>query len=36
MHFWRLLRLGAIAWLVYAFLFGYVHSWIFDGAYRAG
>ena len=31
-HFWRLLRLGAAAWLVYAFLFRYVHAWIFiDG-----
>lgn len=30
-HFWRFLRLGAIAWLVYATLFGYVHAWIFTG-----
>jgi hypothetical protein len=29
MHFGRLLRLGAIAWLVYGFLFKYVHGWIF-------
>ena len=29
MHFWRLLRLGAIAWVAYAFLFRYVHVWIF-------
>src|SRR4051812_12937042 len=28
-HFWRLLRLGAVAWLAYAFLFPYVHRWIF-------
>ncbi|HVL67722.1 MAG TPA: hypothetical protein VM364_10700 [Vicinamibacterales bacterium] len=32
-HFWRLLRLGMVAWLVYAFLFGRVHGWIFDEAY---
>ena len=32
MHFWRLLRLGVIAWLAYAFLFGYVHKWIFTAA----
>jgi hypothetical protein len=31
-HFWRFLRLGAIAWLVYAFLFQYVHGWIFTMA----
>jgi hypothetical protein len=31
MHFWRLLRLGVIAWLAYAFLFRYVHGWIFNG-----
>ncbi len=30
MHFWRLLRLGVFALVVYAFLFGYVHDWIFD------
>lgn len=29
MHFPRLLRLGALAWLAYAFLFWYVHAWIF-------
>jgi hypothetical protein len=28
-HFWRFLRLGVIAWCVYASLFGYVHKWIF-------
>lgn len=30
MHFWRLLRLGVIAWIVYAFLFTFVHGWIFS------
>ncbi len=33
MHFWRLLRLGAMGWIVYALLFRYVHAWIFDLAY---
>lgn len=34
-HFWRFLRLGAVAWCVYATLFGYVHGWIFtDGIGR--
>jgi hypothetical protein len=32
-HFWRLLRLGAAAWLLYAFLFRYVHGWIFTDAF---
>lgn len=32
-HFWRLLRLGAAAWLLYAFLFRYVHAWIFIDAF---
>ncbi len=31
-HFWRFLRLGVVAWLVYAALFGYVHGWIFEDA----
>ena len=31
-HFWRFLRVGAIAWLAYAFLFEYVHGWIFTDA----
>ena len=31
-HVWRLLRLGVLALLVYAFLFGWVHGWIFDDA----
>jgi hypothetical protein len=30
MHFGRLLRLGVIAWLAYAFLFRFVHRWIFS------
>jgi hypothetical protein len=29
MHFWRLLRLGAVALAAYAFLFRYVHGWMF-------
>jgi hypothetical protein len=29
-HFWRFLRLGAIAFVAYALLFGWVHGWIFD------
>jgi hypothetical protein len=33
MHFWRLLRLGILAWLAYGFLFRYVHGWLFAGAY---
>jgi hypothetical protein len=33
MHVWRLLRLGVAALAVYAFLFGYVHTWIFIDAY---
>lgn len=28
-HFWRFLRLGVVAWCVYATLFSYVHGWIF-------
>lgn len=34
-HFWRFLRLGLFAWLIYACLFGWVHGWIFDDAYPA-
>ena len=34
LHVWRLLRLGLIAWMVYAFLFRYVHGWIFSDAYE--
>ena len=33
--FFRFLRLGVIAWLVYFVLFGYVHGWLFDGLYRS-
>jgi hypothetical protein len=33
MHVWRLLRLGLAALAVYAFLFGYVHAWIFVDGY---
>src|SRR6185369_2893780 len=33
MHVWRLLRLGLAALAVYAFLFGYVHPWIFVDGY---
>jgi hypothetical protein len=33
MHFWRLFKLGIAAWLVYGFLFRYVHGWIFAQAY---
>jgi hypothetical protein len=31
-HFWRFLRIGLVAWVVYGFLFGYVHGWIFEDA----
>jgi len=34
-HFWRFLRVGVVAWLVYAFLFQYVHGWIFTKAFDA-
>jgi hypothetical protein len=34
-HFWRFLRLGLIAGLVYLALFGPIHAWIFDRAYPA-
>ncbi len=34
MHVWRLLRLGLIAWVVYALLFRYAHSWVFSDAYE--
>jgi hypothetical protein len=33
MHFWRLLRLGVAALLVYGFLFRYVHGWLFGNLY---
>ena len=32
-HFWRFLRIGLFAWFIYAFLFGYVHNWIFEDIY---
>jgi hypothetical protein len=35
LHFWRFLRLGLFAWLIYACLFGWVHGWIFSDAYPA-
>jgi hypothetical protein len=34
MHVWRLLRLGILALIAYAVLFGWVHTQIFDGAYE--
>jgi hypothetical protein len=34
MHVWRLFRLGVIAALVYAVLFGLIHGWIFSDAYE--
>lgn len=33
-HFWRFLRLGLFAWVVYAFLFGFVHGWLFTDLYE--
>ncbi|MBM3817531.1 MAG: hypothetical protein FJW14_00745 [Acidimicrobiia bacterium] len=32
--FWRFLRLGLVAGLVYGFLFTYVHGWLFDDLYE--
>jgi hypothetical protein len=32
-HFWRFLRLGILAWMVYALLFFHLHHWIFDEVY---
>jgi hypothetical protein len=32
-HFGRFLRLGAIAWIAYGILFGWVHGWLFDDLY---
>lgn len=34
-HFWRFLRLGLVAWLVYFLLFGHLHPWLFDDLYPA-
>jgi hypothetical protein len=33
LNFWRFLRLGVLAWLVYGVLFAIVHPWIFDILY---
>ncbi|HET7217280.1 MAG TPA: hypothetical protein VFJ02_04500, partial [Vicinamibacterales bacterium] len=32
-HFWRFLRLGVLAWIVYWILFALVHPWLFDDLY---
>lgn len=32
-HFGRFVRIGLVALLVYGFLFGWVHGWIFENAY---
>ena len=32
-YFFRFLRLAIVQWLVYAFLFVYVHAWLFDRLY---
>jgi len=32
-HFWRFLRLGIVAWIVYWVMFAGVHRWIFEDAY---
>lgn len=32
-HFWRFLRLGIVAWIVYWVLFADVHVWLFDQLY---
>jgi hypothetical protein len=32
-HFWRFLRLGVLALVVYAVLFGWLHPWLFDDLY---
>jgi len=31
--FFRFLRLAAVQWIVYAFLFGWMHPWLFDRVY---
>jgi len=33
-HFFRFLRLGAVAGVVYGWLFAYVHPWLFTDTYR--
>ena len=35
-HFWRFLRIGAIAWLVYGVLFSLVHPLLFECAVSVG
>jgi hypothetical protein len=32
-YFFRFLRLGAVQWLVYTFLFRHLHDWLFDDFY---
>ena len=32
--FFRFLRLAAVQWLVYTFLFGWMHPWLFDRLFR--
>lgn len=32
-HFWRFLRLGILAWLIYWVLFALLHPWLFEDAY---
>jgi len=32
-YFFRFLRLAVVGWLAYAFLFRYVHAWLFDRLY---
>jgi hypothetical protein len=32
-HFWRFLRLGLLAWIVYWLLFAVIHGWLFDTLY---
>ena len=34
-YFFRFLRLAVVMWIVYAFLFGAVHGWMFDRLYGA-
>jgi len=33
-HFWRFLRIGVLAWLIYWVLFALVHGWLFEDFYR--
>lgn len=35
LHFWRLLRLGLVALLVYSFLFGWLHPWMFERVFES-